>query len=121
MGVLLTYENLTKDKAWVNGRVYKTKKSEELIEIDALSAEEKKELKGHIINDEADIPAPPPMCRGKENLLMMDTKTKELFWEAVDRPLTEAEAMEELGDKLNILIEKQDQIIVLLSKSELTK
>ena len=119
MSVLLTYQPLTKDKAWVDGRTYKLERNKELIAIDDLPAEEKSALKGHIIRDESEIPPALPEERGRSNLLMIDLKTKELFWEAVDRPLTQEEALEELGDKLETLIEKQDEIIALLKQNKL--
>jgi len=118
MSILLTYQKLTKDKAWVDGRVYRV--GEKNVKIDDLSEKEKAALDGYII-DEIDIPEAPVPQRGKTELLMMDLKTNELFYESVDRPLTQEEEMEiliekeeETNDLLRELIKKQDEIIITL-------
>ena len=121
MSVLLTYQNITKDKAWVDGRVYQIEKQGKLYPIDELSAQEKSMLDGHIIQDESAIPPAPPEEKGKTNLLMLDLNTEKLFWETTARPLTSEEIQQELLEKFDLLLVKQDEIIRFLSSKELEK
>ena len=116
MSVLLTYQVVTKDKAWVDGRVHQVEKEGKHYPIDKLSSKEKSKLQGHLIQDESAIPPAPPEEKGKANLLMLDLNTKKMFWETVNRPLTPEEIQQELLEKFDLLLAKQDQIITLLQK-----
>lgn len=119
MSVLLTTQKIKGNRAWVDGQVYMIEKENgQTVEIDDLPANEKAKLRGVLIKDESEIPPPPPEERGKTCLLMIDLKTKKLAWEQADRPLTEAEAMEEMAGKLDTMISQQAKIIELLAQSK---
>ena len=113
MSILLTYQQLTQEKAWVDGRTYQVEINGKLCPVDELSSAEKS--KGHFIPDESYIPVSPPEERGKTNLLMLDLNIKKLFWETVDRPLTPEEIQQELIEKFDLLLAKQDEIIKSLA------
>lgn len=113
MSILLTYQQLTQEKAWVDGRVYKAEIDGKLCPVEELSSAEKS--RGLIIPDESFIPPAPSEERGKTNLLMLDLNIKELFWETVDRPLTPEEIQQELIEKFDLLLAKQDEIIKSLA------
>ena len=116
MSVLLTHQIITKDKAWVDGRVHQVEKEGKLYPIDKLSSEEKSKLQGHLIQDESSVPPAPLEEKGKANFLMLDLNTKKLFWETAARPLTPEEIQQELLKKFDLLLIKQDEIISLLQK-----
>ena len=93
--VVLTYQMVGVDKAWVNGRIHKFQRDDGKYypvaeatqeELDALAT------KGLIV-DENDIPAAPAPQKGKSHALMLTVSTGALFYETSDRPLTQEEMM----------------------------
>lgn len=110
MSVLLTYQKVSPDTAWVNGRVYQVEKGRRLMKIDELSAEEQAQLNGLIIDEEL-IPDSPEVERGRSSRLMFNFNTGELYWETRERQLSAEELQQ-------ITVEKLDQIIELLSNQK---
>lgn len=68
------------------------------------------EVKGQIII-EAERPVPGNPQRGKSQRPYINPKTKEVWLEQVDRPLTPEERMEQLDERLQSIENKIDQLI----------
>jgi len=96
--VLLTYQMVTEDTAWVDGRIHKFQRADgKYYKVEDATEAELEELstKGLIVEESA-IPAAPALVKGKNNRLMLTVSTEELFWEQYDRPLTQEEIMADL-------------------------
>lgn len=64
--------------------------------------------------DEASLPKPTEQ-EGKTSVLYVNPKTKALWYEYVDRPLTQDELMAKLLARMDTLITQQEELIRLLT------
>jgi hypothetical protein len=58
-----------------------------------------------VVIDATNPPNPPENQAGKENVMFLNPVTKELFWEYVDRTLTDAEQVTELNATITDLVQ----------------
>lgn len=58
----------------------------------------------------ADIHPDPVYTPGKDSVLYLNTETKELYYEYIDRPLTESERVQELEKQLEVMQKALDDV-----------
>jgi len=107
MAVLLRYQPVDDAKAWVTVRHYQPEK---------LTKAQRDE--GIMLESEAELPKEPEPQPGMDHRLMVDLKTKELFWEAFARPKTQEELLAEVLDRMNVMVEKQTELVDLLKNGK---
>jgi hypothetical protein len=96
--VILTFQMVGEDKAWVEGRIHKFQRPDgKYYPIASATEAEMTQLaqKGLIV-EESSLPEAPTPVKGKSNRLMLTPSTGDLYYEQYDRPLTQEEIMADL-------------------------